>query len=112
MAEYLSFLNRLRQDLGKSYTVAEEHCADPRQVNIVVRRRRSDETLTVVTDTRWLALLTQEDAARAWDDYRSLTALVAAFFANPFALPTRSFAWPESLADRAALRQTLRRRVR
>ena len=34
MPEYWQFMNRLRQDLGKGYTVAEEHSADAWQVNV------------------------------------------------------------------------------
>lgn len=107
MAEYVWFLQRLRQDLGKSYTVAEEHTIDPGQVNVLVRRQRHDETLAVATDTRWLAELARDPSATAPAEYKRLTVLISAFFANPAALPSRTFHWPGSPESREELRYTL-----
>ena len=87
MAEHWSFLNRLRHDLGMSYTVAEEYRADPRQINVLVLRKRRDEILTIVTDTRWLELLAHENPPATRVEYKHLVTMIRNFFANPEALP-------------------------
>lgn len=112
MAEHWAFLTRLRHDLGKSYSVAQEHGDDPRDVNVVVLRQRRDETLTVATTTRWLALLMHENQAAARVEYKHLAVLIRHFFANPDALPSRTFAWPGTQESREELRRTLNPRRR
>lgn len=112
MAEYWAFLNRLRHDLGKSYSVAQEHTTDPGHINVLVLRQRRDEQLTVATTAQWLALLTQEDQPAARVEYKHLTVMVRNFFANPDALPARSFEWPGSQESREELRRTLNPRRR
>jgi len=112
MAEYWSFLNRLRHDLGMSYTVAEEHRADPRQINVLVLRKRRDEILTIVTDTRWLALLVHENPPATRVEYKHLVTMVRNFFANPEALPDQSFPWPGTHESREELRRILNPRRR
>ena len=107
MAEYWAFLNQLRHDLGKSYSVAEEHTADPGKINLLVRRRRRDETLVVLTDTRWLALLLHENPAATRVEYKHLTVVVRNFFANPEALPAQTLDWPGSVESREELRRIL-----
>ena len=42
MTEYWAFLNMLRHDLGKSYTLAQEHTIDRQHVNVLVRRQWAD----------------------------------------------------------------------
>lgn len=113
MAEHFSFLNRLRLDLGKSYTIAEEHMDDLLRVNVLVRRQHHDEMLAIVVDTRWLAALTQLQTADALAEYKRLTGLVSAFFHNPEALPSQSFPWPGSPESREELARALfaRRRL-
>ena len=110
MAEHWAFLNRLRQDLGKSYTVAAEHTLDPLHVNILVRRRKHAETLVIETDTRWLTALQQEQPAALWSEYRQLVSNIGSFFLHPEALPSPSFSWPGTAQSRQELRQTLGRR--
>ena len=112
MAEHWSFLNRLRHDLGMSYTVAEEHCADPRQINVLVLRKRRDEILTIVTDTRWLALLVHENPPATRVEYKHLVTMVRHFFASPEALPEQSFHWPGTQESREGLRRILNPRRR
>ena len=107
MAEYFSFLNRMRQDLGKSYTVAEEHTADSLRVNVLVRRQRHDETLCVDMDARWLAQLDNESELKMGTDYRTLTTLIGSFFSHPDALPSHTFAWPGTSDTRDLLRHRL-----
>lgn len=106
MAEYWAFLNTLRHDLGKSYTVAQEHAIGRRHINLLVRRQRHDELLAVVMDIRWLSLLQEGDLV-ARDTYKQFVVFVRGFFAAPEALPSQSFAWPGSRENRAALQRVL-----
>jgi hypothetical protein len=106
MAEYWAFLNMLRHDLGKSYTVAQEHTIDRQHVNVLVRRQRHDELLVAVMDVRWLALL-QEGAMTARDEYKQFVGVVRNYFANPAALPAQTFAWPGTAENRTALQRLL-----
>ena len=112
MAEYVALMNRMRQDLGKSYSVAEEHPADPLSVCILVRRQRRDETLAIAVDARWLAILEHGDVASVWSEYRSLGALITSFFAHPEALPGASFEWPGTPQSRRDLSRVLNARRR
>ncbi len=112
MAEYWAFLTRLRHDLGKSYSVAQEHTADPRLVNLLILRQRRDEHLTVVTTVQWLALLTQDDQPAARVAYKHLVVMIRNFFANPDALPARTFEWPGTQENREELRRILNPRRR
>ena len=113
MPEYWQFMNRLRQDLGKGYTVAEEHIADAWQINVLVRRQRHEVMLNVVTDTRWIAQLTApEPSTTTLVQYKHLTVLVHDFFANPHALPLQTFRWPGTPEGREELRLLLHPRGR
>src|SRR5438477_72674 len=100
MAEHWAFLNRLRQDLGKSYTVAAEHGLDPLHINILIRRRKHAETLAVETDTRWLTALKYENASALWLEYRQLVSNIGSFFLHPEALSSPTFVWPGTAQSR------------
>ena len=112
MAEHWAFLIRLRHDLGKSYTVAEERGADPSRVNLLVRRHRHDEMLVIVADARWLAVLMLENPVAARVEYKHLTVMVRNFFDQPETLPSHTFHWPGSAENREELRRVLSRRRR
>lgn len=107
MAEYWTLLNRLRHDLGKRFTVAEEHTADPAVVNLLFLHQRHDETLVVATDARWLAALMRDETALVGGEYKRLVSLVRHFFAHPEYLPSSTFAWPGTAESRDGLRRTL-----
>jgi len=110
MAEYSLFLNRLRHDLSKRFTVAEEHTPDPRTVRVLILRQRHDELLTVVADARWLALQGHEDTPVMRVEYKHLVAAVRNYFARPEALPSALFHWPGTQESREELRRALSHR--
>jgi hypothetical protein len=112
MAEYSPFLNRLRHDLGKRFTVAEEHTTDPQKVNLLVLRQRHDDLLTVVADARWLALQGHEDSPVMRVEYKHLVVAVRNYFARPAALPPALFHWPGTQESREEVRRALSRRKR
>lgn len=113
MAEYWSFLNRLRHDLGKRYTVASEHAGDSQHLNIVVRSLRRSELLVVTMETPWLALVTlPEPPGAVRVEYKHLVVLIAQFFDAPDALPAQSFSWPGTSESREELRNALSPRRR
>ena len=86
--------------------------ADPRQINVLVLRKRRDEILTIVTDTRWLALLVHENPPATRVEYKHLVTMIRNFFANPEALPEQSFHWPGTQESREGLRRILNPRRR
>lgn len=111
MAEYWAFLNRLRHDLGKRFTVAAEHSANVHLVNVLFLRQRRDEMLVVEVETRWLAALEQQDMPITLAEYRRLLTMVRQFFAHPEYLPARAFSWPGTPHSRSVLRRALRPRT-
>lgn len=107
MAEYWALLNRLRHDLGKRFTVAEEHTTNPASVNLLFLHQRHDETLVVATEARWLATLIRDETTLASGEYKRLLSMVRHFFAHPDYLPSASFSWPGTAESRDELRRTL-----
>ncbi len=112
MAEHWSFVNRLRLDLGKGYTTAEEHVPDPLSVHILVLRTRSDAMLTIVVDVRWLASHVHEPEPATRVEYKHLVANVQRFFARPANLPDARFNWPSTQLYREDLHRALGHRQR
>ncbi len=112
MAEHWVFLNKLRHDLGKGYTVAEEQTSDVQRLNLLVLRRRDPALLTVTADTRWLALLAHESTPATRVEYKHLVVVVRNFFARPDTLPSWSFHWPGTQESREELRHTVNPRRR
>jgi len=110
MAEYALFMNRLRHDLGKRFTIAEEHSTDPRTIDLLVLRQRHDALLTVVTDSRWLALQAHEDSSVMRVEYKHLVATIRKYFARSDALPAARFSWPGTQESREELRRLLSHR--
>lgn len=107
MAEYWTLLNRLRHDLGKRFTVAEEHTADPGRINLLIRMQRRDRLLIVVLDTRWLAVLARENTMGTRVEYKHLSVLIRNFFAYPEIPPFDTFIWPGTQESREELRRAL-----
>ena len=107
MAEYWALLNRLRHDLGKRFTVAEEHTADPALINLLFLHQRHEEMLLVTTDARWLAALWRDETALGHVEYKRLVSMVRHFFTHPEYLPAATFTWPGTTESRDALRRTL-----
>lgn len=112
MAEHWSFVNRLRFDLGKGYTTAEEHVPDPMTVHILVLHTRSDVVLTVVADVRWLALQVHETGSSPRVEYKHLVANIQRFFARPANLPEARFDWPSTQEYREDIHRALGHRHR
>ena len=110
MAEYSLFLTRLRHDLGKRFTVAEEHTTDPQKVDLLVLRQRHDTLLTVTVNPRWLALQGHEDSPAMRVEYKHLVAAVRNYFARPEALLPARFDWPGTQESREELRRLLSHR--
>jgi len=105
MAEYALFMNRMRHDLGKRFTVAEEHSTDPRTIDLLILRQRHDALLTVTTDSRWLALQAHDDSPVMRVEYKHLVATIRKYFARPEALPAARFSWPGTQESREELRR-------
>jgi len=112
MAEHWSFVNRLRLDLGKGYTTAEEHGPDPLSVQVLVLRTRSDTVLTIAIDVRWLALQGPEPGPYSRVEYKHLVANIRRFFARPANLPEARFSWPSTQLDREDIHRALGHRQR
>lgn len=111
MAEYALFMNRLRHDLGKRFTIAEEHTADPLLINLLILHQRRDARLTVAADARWLASQGRshgESSMRV--EYKHLLVAVRNYFDRPEALPAASFVWPGTQESREELRRAFSRR--
>jgi hypothetical protein len=107
--EFTGFLERLRHDLGRGYSVAHQQAsAMPGHINVLVRRRGAPDTLCVTLETRWVAALDVESASsRERVEYKHLTMLVQRAFDTPSALPGAAFNWPGTPESRDALRRAL-----
>ncbi len=109
MPEFVSFLQRLRHDLGKRYSVAQEQNAlNPGQFDVLVRRRGAPETLCVTMETRWLTALDLDDGrSDTRVEYKHMAVLIRRFFDQPHGLPRPAFDWPGSQDNREGLRRAL-----
>lgn len=113
MAEHTRFLERLRHDLGRRYSVAHQPTSDPTLIFLLVRRESRPDTLVVEMSVPWMIAVemgferTTEQHASERVSYKHLTMLIPRYFADPQALTTNSFAWPGDQAARESVRRQL-----